>query len=142
MKPWFGLSVLTAVFFGLYNVCVRLAAGRIGDAQGSAVLEGSAFVGLLLIVLFHRGSPAIETTPAGLTYSILGGACIAVGTVVYFAAFRLQPDMTLVGPVVWLGCFIVMAILGFTVFKEPLTLKRSAGILLSLAGIYLLQSTN
>ncbi len=142
MKTWFGPALLTAVFFGLYNVFVRLAAGRIGDALGGAVLEGSAFVGLLLILLLYRGGAVVQTTVPGLIYSLLGGVCIAIGTVLYFTAFRRQPDMTLVGPVVWLGCFALMALLGFIVFREPVTLKRSLGIVLALAGIYLLQSTN
>lgn len=141
MKPWFVAALVTALFFGFYNVFVRLAAGRIPDATGSAVLEGSAFVGLLLYLVIFRPVPAVAPTTAGWLYAVAGGVCVTVGTVFYFYVFRHQSELTVVGPVVWLGTFAVMALVGLLVFREPLTVKKSAGLIMAILGIYFLQSS-
>jgi len=142
MKPWFVAALVTALFFGLYNVFVRLAAGKLPDAAGSAILEGSAFVGLLLYILIFRPAPVVATTAAGWLYAVAGGICVTVGTVFYFYVFRHQSELTVVGPVVWLGTFAVMAVIGLMVFREPLTVKKSAGLILAILGIYFLQSSS
>jgi transporter family protein len=140
MANWFGLAVLAAVLYGLHQVFTRLAADRIGDGIGGFIVEASAAVSILGYLAYLRATQqwAQPITGAGIAWSLLAGVCVGAGTIAFFQLFQRGGPLSVV-PMVLAGGAAIMAVVGFVVFREPLTRERVIGIVLSLAGLYLLR---
>jgi transporter family protein len=61
-----------------------------------------------------------------------------VGTVFFFLLFQKGGPLSAV-PMVLAGGAAIMAVVGILFFKEPATLARIAGVVLSIAGLFLLR---
>jgi transporter family protein len=66
------------------------------------------------------------------------GLCVGVGTVLFFLLFQKGGPLSAV-PMVLAGGAAIMAVAGVLFFKEPLSVARVAGIVLAIAGLYLLR---
>ena len=71
---------------------------------------------------------------------MLTGLCVGAGTVMFFLLFQKGGPLSAV-PMVLAGGAALMALVGILFFKEPVTLIRLSGILLSLVGLFLLRYT-
>jgi uncharacterized membrane protein len=137
MQGWLPLALLTACAYGLFNVFASRAGGKIGDAWGAGLLEGSAALVILLYALATRAAP--QATPEGVRWSILSGVFAGIGTLAYVAMFRRGGGLTGAGPIAFCGSMVVMVAVGVSVFDEPLSLKRAGGIALGILSIALLR---
>jgi transporter family protein len=140
MANWFWLAVVAAILYGLHQVFTRLAAERIGDGVGGFIVEASAALSILgylayLRVTQHWTQPV---TSAGITWSLLAGVCVGAGTIAFFLLFQRGGPLSAV-PMVLAGGAAIMAAVGFIAFREPVTRERVIGIVLSIAGLYLLR---
>jgi transporter family protein len=140
MANWFGLAVLAALLYGLHQVFTRLAAGRIGDGVGGFIVEASAAVSILGYLAYLKATRhwAQPITGAGISWSLLAGVCVGAGTIAFFLLFQRGGPLTAV-PMVLAGGAAIMAVFGFIAFREPVTRDRVIGIVLSIAGLYLLR---
>ena len=77
-------------------------------------------------------------TPRGVFYSALTGLCVGAGTVAFFLLFQKGAPLSAV-PMVLAGGSALMALIGILFFKEPASLMRLSGIVLSLVGLFLLR---
>jgi transporter family protein len=75
----------------------------------------------------------------GFGYSALTGVCVGAGTIAFFLLFQKGGPLSSV-PAILAGGAAIMAIAGILLFEEPASLPRLAGIILSLAGLFLLRS--
>lgn len=137
MAPWLPLALVTALAYGLFNVFASRAGGRIGDAWGAGILEGSAALSIVVYAAVTRAAP--EATPEGVRWSVLAGIFAGVGTLAYIAMFRKGGGLTGAGPVAFCGSMVVMVLVGVTFFKEPLSARRAAGIVLGILSVALLR---
>lgn len=140
MANWFWLAVFASVLYGLHQVFTRLAADRIGDGVGGFIVEASAAVSILgylayLKVAQHWTQPI---TSAGIMWSLLAGVCVGAGTIAFFLLFQRGGPLSAV-PMILAGGAAIMAVTGFIAFREPVTRERVIGIVLSIAGLYLLR---
>lgn len=139
MERWVVVTILVAVFFGLYHIFTKAAAGRIPDAVGGFWLEGTALIAMGVYLLWVRqplwGSQVSRT---GLWFAIAAGICVALGTVLNFTVYRLYGPLSSAGPMILLGALIITAAAGVLVFDESLTVSRSVGWVLAIASIWLL----
>ncbi len=139
MERWVTVTILVAIFFGLYHVFTKVAAGRIPDAVGGFWLEGTALIAMgIYLLLVRRPVWGAEVTRTGLLFAIAAGVCVALGTVLNFTVYRLHGPLSAAGPMILLGGVIIMAAAGVLVFNESLTLTRSAGWVLAIVSIWLL----
>jgi len=72
-------------------------------------------------------------------YSVLTGVCVGAGTIAFFLLFQKGGPLSAV-PMVLAGGAALMAVAGIAFFKEPAAWPRLLGIVLSVAGLFLLRS--
>lgn len=139
MPAWLLFAVLAAILYGFHQVFTKLAAHGISDGLGALVVEGSAALTVLLYLLFlgltHWNQ---RVTPAGVGFSLLTGVCVGAGTVCFFILFQKGGPLSAV-PMILAGGAALMALTGIVFFKESLSLPKLLGIVLSLAGLFLLK---
>jgi len=144
MKEWFWYAIAAAVLYGLHQVFTKLAANRIGDGIGGFIVEISAalIIAFYLIYLRFFSEWKQPVSNEGVFYSVLTGLCVGAGTVMFFLLFQKGGPLSAV-PMVLAGGAALMAIVGILFLKEPVTITRVSGIVLSLLGLFLLRySTN
>ena len=144
MKEWFWYAIVAAVLYGLHQVFTKLAADRIGDGLGGFVVEITAalIIAFYLVYLRFFSEWKQPVSSEGVFYSVLTGICVGAGTVMFFLLFQKGGPLSAV-PMVLAGGAALMAIVGILFLKEPATMMRLSGIVLSLLGLFLLRySTN
>ena len=141
MSAWFWYAVGAAVLYGAHQIFTKLAADRISDGLGGFVVEATAALTILLYLAWLRfGGTWNQTSSApGIFWSVLTGICVGVGTILFFVLFQKGGPLSAV-PMILAGGAAIMAIAGILFFKEPASLLRLLGIVLALAGLFLLRS--
>jgi transporter family protein len=140
MVSWFWYAVVAAVLYGLHQVFTKLAADHISDGLGGLVVEATATltIAVYLIILWFTNNWTQKAAPAGIGYSALTGISVGAGTVMFFLLFQKGGPLSAV-PMVLAGGAALMAITGIIFFREPASWPRLLGIVLSIAGLYLLR---
>jgi transporter family protein len=141
MKTWFFYAVGAAVLYGAHQIFTKLAADRISDGLGGFVVESSAAATILVYLACLRWFGAWNQTgnSAGVFYSVLTGICVGVGTIFFFLLFQKGGPLSSV-PMILAGGAAIMALAGILFFKEPAAPARLLGIILALAGLFLLRA--
>ncbi len=140
MNNWFWYAVGAAILYGLHQVFTKLAADKISDGLGGFVVEGSAALTILVYLAWLRfGGTWNQTASApGVYYSVLTGICVGVGTLLFFLLFQKGGPLSAV-PMILAGGAALMAVVGIFFFRESASPPRLLGIVLSLAGLFLLK---
>lgn len=140
MAPWFWYAVVAAILYGAHQIFTRLASEGIGDGIGGFVVEATAALTILayLAFLWLSGRWEQKFTLAGFNYSALTGVCVGAGTVAFFLLFQRGGPLSAV-PAILAGGAAIMTIAGIFFFSETLSWQRALGIMLSIAGLFLLR---
>ena len=140
MNNWFWYAVGAAVLYGLHQIFTKLAADRIGDGVGGFVVEATAALTILgyLIYLRASGNWHQSASAPGVWYSVLTGLCVGAGTVLFFLLFQKGGPLSAV-PMILAGGAALMALAGIFLFKEPASMPRLLGMVLSIVGLFLLR---
>ena len=140
MPAWFYCALGAAVLYGLHQVFTKLAADRISDGLGGFVVEATAALTILLYLAWLRlgGTWNQTATTPGVFWSVLTGICVGAGTILFFLLFQKGGPLSAV-PLILAGGAALMAVAGFWLFKEPVTVARLAGIAMALGGLFLLR---
>lgn len=141
MADWFLMAVGAALFYGLHQVFTKAASKHIGDGIGGFVVEATAAatIGGYMLYLWLSGRWDQPAALPGYVYSALTGVCVGAGTVLFFLMFQRQAPLSAV-PAVLAGGSAIMAVAGWTIFREEITTQKLLGLGLSLAALYLLRS--
>lgn len=141
MAPWFWYAVAAAVLYGAHQIFTRLASDHIGDGLGGFVVEATAALSILLYLcfLYFSGRWSQKFSSEGFWYSAVTGVCVGAGTIAFFLLFQRGGPLSSV-PMILAGGAAIMAIAGIFFFHEPASIQRILGILLALAGLFLLRS--
>jgi transporter family protein len=137
MPPWSIPALCAAACIALHYLTLRAASGRIGDALGALCLEGTAALGLLVLLALRLTPPAPATSP-GIFWSCVSGLCISGATTLLFAALRLGGPVSGTGTVVLGGGVALSALVAPLFFAETFTLRRGLGVALGIAAMLLL----
>ena len=137
---WFWYAIGAAILYGLHQIFTRMAADKIGDGLGGFVVEATAAATILayLATLYVSGRWDQQFTNSGMAYSMLTGICVGVGTVFFFILFQRGGPLSAV-PMILAGGAALMAFAGIFLFREPASLPRILGIVLSIIGLFLLR---
>src|SRR5882724_13362851 len=141
MNDWFWYAVVAAILYGAHQIFTKLASEKISDGLGGFVVEGSAALTILVYLAWLKfGGQWNQTVSApGVFYSVLTGICVGVGTLFFFLLFQKGGPLSSV-PMILAGGAAIMAVAGILFFKEPAPLSRLLGIVLALAGLFLLSA--
>ena len=140
MAPWFWYAVIAAVLYGAHQIFTKLAAGRIGVGLGGFVVEATAALSILVYLAFlwliSRWDQ--KSTGEGIFYSVLTGICVGAGTIAFFLLFQKGGPLSSV-PAILAGGAAIMAIAGILFFNEAVSWLRLLGVMLAIAGLFLLR---
>jgi transporter family protein len=140
MSNWFWYAIGAAILYGMHQVFTRMASERIGDGLGGFVVEATAAASILayLAYLYLAGQWNQQATSQGVLYSVLTGICVGAGTILFFLLFQKGGPLSAV-PMILAGGAALMAVVGIFFFREPASWPRLLGIVLSIAGLFLLR---
>jgi transporter family protein len=139
MQPWQLAALGATCFITVHYLLLRAASGRISDALGALVLEGSAAIGIALALAAGvRGGGT--TGRAGVVFSVLSGLCISGATILIFQALRRGGPVAATGTIVLGGGVAISALLAPWLFHEPFTLRRAVGVALGILAMILLST--
>src|SRR5579859_7398612 len=134
---WFWYAIGAALLYGLHQIFTKMASNHIGDGLGGFVVEataaGTILVYLAFLYLSDRWTQQVSTP--GIIYSVLTGVCVGVGTILFFLLFQKGGPLSAV-PMILAGGAALMALAGVFFFREPLSLPRALGIVLSIIGLF------
>src|ERR1700741_286699 len=140
VTAWFWYAVAAAILYGAHQIFTKLAADRIGEGLGGFVVEATAALSILVYLAFlwlaSRWNQ--QSSAQGIFYSVLTGICVGAGTIVFFLLFQKGGPLSAV-PAILAGGAAIMAIAGFLFFHEALSWPRLLGIMLAIAGLFLLR---
>jgi bacterial/archaeal transporter family protein len=140
MRSWIWYAIGAAVLYGLHQIFTRLAADHISDGLGGFVVEASATLTIVtyLLMQYAWGHWNQSVTPVGVAYSVVTGICVGFGTILFFILFQRGGPLSAV-PAILAGGGAIMAVSGILWFGEPAQPRRLIGIVLALAGLYLVR---
>jgi len=141
MNKWFWYAIGAAILYGLHQIFTKLASSGISDGLGGFVVEGTAALTIVLYLagLYVRGNWNQKASVPGIWYSVATGVCVGAGTMLFFLLFQKGGLLSAV-PMVLAGGAAIRAVAGIIFFKEPATWPRLLGVVLALAGLFLLRS--
>lgn len=141
MQTWFWYAVGAAILYGLHQIFTKLASERISDGLGGFVVEATAALTILIYLawLYFGGTWNQTFSAPGAFWSVLTGVCVGIGTIFFFILFQKGGPLSAV-PMILAGGAAIMAIAGIGFFKEPASVIRLLGIVLALAGLFLLRA--
>ncbi|MFO0616249.1 MAG: hypothetical protein U0414_26885 [Polyangiaceae bacterium] len=137
MPSWTLAALFSSLCFALHYLALRAATGKVEDALGGMLVEGSAAVGLLVLVLVGPKS-GIPTTNAGIVWSCLSGLCVTGGVALLFTSLRLGGPVAGTGTIAMGGGVTLAAIAAPLLFAEGFTWRRALGVALGAAAMVIL----
>jgi len=93
---------------------------------------------LYLGFLWFSGRWEQKFSLIGFNYSALTGICVGAGTVAFFLLFQRGGPLSAV-PVILAGGAAIMAVAGIVFFNEAMSWQRMLGVVLAIAGLFLLR---
>lgn len=138
---WILLAVLTAFFFGAYNIFIKLSSGHINQIVGAVILQVVAALlgGAILLVIKFTDSP-MQVSQKGILYAILAGVFVGLAEITSFYVFSKGVPASLGIPVIIGGSVVVGALLGVIFLKENLDWRQLMGVVLVVTGVILLSA--
>jgi bacterial/archaeal transporter family protein len=140
VTAWFWYAVAAAILYGAHQIFTKLAADRIGEGLGGFVVEATAASSILVYLAFlwlaNRWNQ--QSSAQGIFYSVLTGFCVGAGTIVFFLLFQKGGPLSAV-PAILAGGAAIMAMAGFLFFRESPSWQRLLGVVLAIAGLFLLR---
>ncbi len=140
VAAWFWYAVVAAILYGAHQIFTRLAAERIGEGLGGFIVEASAALSILIYLAFLwlSGRWSQKFSMPGFNYSLLTGICVGAGTIAFFLLFQKGGPLSSV-PAILAGGAAIMAVAGILFFREAASWQRLLGIVLAIAGLFLLR---
>src|SRR5229473_1331542 len=140
VAAWFWYAVAAAVLYGAHQIFTKLAADRIGEGLGGFVVEATAALSILVYLAFlwlaSRWNQ--QSSAQGIFYSVVTGICVGAGTIAFFLLFQKGGPLSAV-PAILAGGAAIMAVAGILFFHERPSWQRLLGIVLAIAGLFLLR---
>ncbi len=138
---WILLAVLTAVFFGAYNVFIKMASGHIIQIVGAVILQVVAALlgGIVLLGLKITDSP-LEVSTRGVLFAVLAGIFVGLAEISSFYVFSRGISASVGIPIIIGGSVVAGAILGVLFLKESLNWTQLLAIGMIVGGVVLLSS--
>lgn len=138
---WVLLAVMTAFFYGTYNVFIKLSSGHINQIVGALILQIVAALlgGGVLLVMKLRSVP-LEISNKGIWYAILAGIFVGLAEIFSFVVFSKGITVSVGISIIIGGSVLFGALLGFLFLKEILSLWHYVGIMMIVGGVVLLST--
>ncbi|NCA84083.1 MAG: hypothetical protein EOM83_00740 [Clostridia bacterium] len=135
---WLLPAILTAIFYGTYNVFIKLASGHIHQIAGALILQiVAALLGAGVLLFLKVKEVPLEISSRGVWYAVLAGVFVGLAEIFSFVVFAKGVDASTGIPIIIGGSVVVGAVIGFLFLKESLPPTQLVGLLLIVAGVVL-----
>ena len=133
------LLVLTAVFYGLYNVFIKISSNNMHPLSGMLMLQlGAILIGVSVFAYLKATKFSLVFTPRGVTFAFLAGVFVALAETTTFYLFSKGVPASVGIPSIVGGGVVASALLGFFLLREPLAPIQIGAIAMVDAGIAVL----
>lgn len=134
------LIAVTALFFGLYNVFIKLSSEHINPILGAVVLQFvAAFLGLgLLVITRARAAAPLVVTGRGITLAVLAGLAIGLVEILTFNIFGRGVPVAVGNPLIVGGSLLVTSLVGILLLREVISPAQVVALVLITSGVVLL----
>ena len=138
-SSWIPLALITAVCFGAYNIFIKLSAHRVHEMVGAVVLQAVAVLfGLSALAWLRWRGSSFEVTTAGVSLAVVAGLFVGAAEILSFYVFSTGVSASRAVPVIIGGSVIASVFLGLVFLGERLRWIEGLGVILVVAGIWLL----
>jgi len=129
--------LIAASAAGLWSVLISRASKFVNPLVGTGLVEASALVLVLILVVRNRVDLTSALTPMGAGLLVLCGFCVF--SVDYFSlrAYEMGMSMSVGAPTIAAGAILIPAVVGI-ILGEGITIPKVLGIGLIGAGVFLL----
>lgn len=136
---WIYLALITASFYALYNIFIKLSSAHIHEVAGAVILQIMAFIlGAAWLIYLKINHVHTEMTSRGIWLAVLAGIFVGLAEIFSFIVFSKGVPASAGVPVIIGGSVLIAAVIGFLWLKESLTLTNILGLILIIGGIWLL----
>lgn len=138
---WILLAIASALFYGSYNLFIKLASSHMHQVLAAVILQATALVvGIVLLILLKVRGDTITLDPPGARLAMIAGVSVALGEVLAFYVFSKGVAVSQGAPVIIGGTVAATGIYGVYLLRESLAPLQWIGFILILAGIVFLTS--
>ena len=136
---WLAYTVFAAAMLAAADSLMKLAAGRLSNSIAITLYGAAAFSfgAVWLGFQWWRGAD-LQAKPLGVAAAFSVGIAFSLVTLGMYLAFSAGAPISRASPIVRAGGLTLAALGGLVVLREPLTWRYVLGMILTLAGIYLI----
>lgn len=136
---WLLLAILTAIFFGAYNVLIKVSSGHINQIVGAVILQAvAALVGVIILIFLKMIHMPLVISQKGIWYAVGAGVMIGLAEITAFFLYSKGIPASVGIPIIVSGSIVVGAALGVIFLKEYLTPLQYLAIAMTIAGAVIL----
>jgi len=129
--------LIAAVAAGLWSVLMSRASRLVDPIVGAGLVEGSALVLVVVLVVRHRIDLSSALTPLGAVLLVLCGLCVFSVDYFLLRSYEMGMELSIGAPTLAAGAILVPTVVGLAL-GEGITLSKLLGISLIGAGVFLL----
>ena len=123
----------------VYSIFLRLASPSIHPALGAAVINGSAFlVNIVVLLAVRSAGSGLHVSARGVVLVMVVGAAAAFADLLTLSAYARGLKVTSSFLIGGTSALLVLLV-GFLVLREPFTWTKLLAVALIIGGIFLLQ---
>ena len=139
---WLTTALFTIVFYSLFDLFLKFAAGKINDNLGAAIINIVSFVVAMgwFLIRMQFGGEHPDITKPGLIYSIIAGVFVGVASIFFIRMFALGVNLSIGIPLVRVGMIVLGSLFGVLLLKEGVNFRYLFGFSLSVLGLYLIMT--
>ncbi len=134
---WVAIAFCSLLVMGLGNFFLKLAS-QTGISSFASIVIVFFTDAILAALIVLAKKPELFSSQAGLLWSVAGGICTGLGILLLIIAFGAPGSKTGVATAIMNANFALVALLGFFILKEALSIKQIMGLVAILAGMILL----
>jgi uncharacterized membrane protein len=135
---WIPFAAAAAVFLASADFFVKLASSRISSSLGALIYGLTTTAAALVWVLYERGTGQPQfCTPQGLGYAVLVGLAFSGVTFLLYVTYT-RVEVSIGSPAIRLTAVVLASLLGLVVLREPFTWRYVLGVVLAVAGVWLI----
>lgn len=139
---WLTTALFTIIFYSLFDLFLKFAAGKINDNLGAAIINIVSFIVAISWFLWRWqfGSEQPDITKPGLIYSIIAGVFVGLASIFFIRMFALGVNLSIGVPLVRVGMIVLGSLFGVLLLKEGVNLRYILGFCFSVIGLYLVMT--
>jgi uncharacterized membrane protein len=136
---WLNFALLTIVFYSLFDLFLKLSSDKMNTWFNAFIINLVATLVLLVFVVYtyFTGEKLFDVKPGGWLFSILAGLAIGGASIFFVKMFATGTNLSVGVPLVRIGMVVLGSLLGIFLLKEGVSVKYILGVILSLAGLFL-----